>query len=71
MINTEKCFKQKLYGLERDIRRYHWFDLGWSIKSLRSDQGHIDFFKWKTIFLIPESNSWQSISKHYNEVHFH
>jgi len=23
MIDTEKCFKQKLYGSEGDIRRYH------------------------------------------------
>jgi len=26
--NTEKCFKQKLYDSEGDIRRYRWFDLG-------------------------------------------
>jgi len=29
MVDMEKCFKQKLYGSERDIRRYHWFDLQW------------------------------------------
>jgi len=23
MIDTEKCFKQKFYGLEGDIRRHH------------------------------------------------
>src|SRR5258705_13993025 len=23
----EKCFRQKLYGFEGDIRWYHWFDL--------------------------------------------
>jgi len=27
------------------------------VASLRSDQGHIDFIKRNTIFLIPESNS--------------
>jgi len=29
MADTENCFQQKLYGSEGDIRRYHWFDLGW------------------------------------------
>jgi len=29
MADTEKCFKQKLYGLEEDIRRFHWFNFGW------------------------------------------
>jgi len=28
MVNTEKYFKQKLYGSKTDIRRYYWFDLG-------------------------------------------
>src|SRR5258705_13090895 len=23
----EKCYRQKLYGFEGDIRWYHWFDL--------------------------------------------
>jgi len=23
MVDTEKCFKQKLYGPKSDIRRYH------------------------------------------------
>jgi len=27
VVDTEKCFKQKLYSSKRDIRRYHWFDL--------------------------------------------
>jgi len=43
-----------------------WFEEGhkkipliWPwIASLSSDQGHIDFIKRNTIFLIPESNSW-------------
>jgi len=43
--------------------------LSW-VASLRSDQGHINFFKWNAIFLIPESDS-KSFSKYYNEVHFH
>jgi len=41
-----------------------WFGEGykkiliWSgVTLLRSDQGHNDFFKWNTIYLIPESNS--------------
>jgi len=29
MIDTEKCFKQKLYGSKEDIRRFYWFNLGW------------------------------------------
>jgi len=29
MVDTEKCFKQKLYGSEGNIRRYHRFNLGW------------------------------------------
>jgi len=28
------------------------------VASLRSGQGHIDFFKRITMFLIPEFNSW-------------
>jgi len=29
MVDTKKFFKQKLYGLEGEIRWYHWFDFGW------------------------------------------
>jgi len=29
MIDTKKCFKQKLYDLKGGIRRYYWFDLEW------------------------------------------
>ena len=29
MVDTEKCFKQKLYNFEGDIKKYHLFDLGW------------------------------------------
>jgi len=29
MVDTEKCFKQKLYGSKRGIRRYYWFDFKW------------------------------------------
>jgi len=31
----EKCFKQKLYDSEGDIRRYDWFTLG-SVVKIRS-----------------------------------
>jgi len=39
IVDTEKWFKQKLYGSKEDTRR-HWFDFG----SPRSGQGHIDCF---------------------------
>jgi len=54
MVDTEKCFKQKLYDVERNIRRYLWFNLGWH----RQDK--IDFLKRNIIFLIPESNQGDS-----------
>jgi len=28
MIDTDEMFKKKLYGSERNIRKYRWFDLG-------------------------------------------
>jgi len=45
---------QKLFGSKGDIRMYHLWP--WMV-SLRSDQGHINFFKQITMFLIPESNN--------------
>jgi len=29
MVDTEKCFKQKLYGSKGDIKLCYWFDLRW------------------------------------------
>jgi len=51
MIDT-KCFKQKLYGSEREegiIDKKVSLIWPW-VASLRSNQGHIDFFKRNTIF---------------------
>jgi len=29
MVDTEKCFEQKLNDSEEDIRSCYWFDLEW------------------------------------------
>jgi len=50
MEDTEKCFKQKLYGLKEDIRRYR---LG--IAKVKS-RSQMIFFNG-TLFFIAESNS--------------
>jgi len=45
----KKCFRQKLFGFEGDIRWYHWFDLE------ESFEGHVkvtNFFKWNTLYIF-------------------
>jgi len=50
MVDTEKCFKQKLYGSNENIKTY--LTLGDIVKVTLDD---IDFLKWNIIFFIPES----------------
>jgi len=45
----KKCFRQKLFGFEGAIRRYHWFDLE------ESFEGHFNFFKWNTLYIFANS----------------
>jgi len=47
----KKCFRQKLFGFEGAIRRYHWFDLE------ESFEGHFNFLKWNTLYIFANSCS--------------
>ena len=55
-VQTKVVGFQKIYSMILSV--WPW------MASPRSDRNHIKFFKWNTLFLIPESNSWcQDISK--------
>jgi len=54
MEDTEKCFRQKLYGLEGDTDKTTGLILNSRLKVI---EGYLQFLKWKSPFFIAYSCS--------------